>query len=174
MKILGFIFESKPGVGAHVDHSIFKFNRALWSLTHLRRANINNVTLLEVYKVMLLPILEYCAVIYNPMLTQEQEQNLERQQKRALQIIYGFKKNYEELLTTAGIVTLKQRREKMCSDFAAKLAASERFSDLFPLATHPEGTVVTRGRKTYQESFARTSRLYNSPLFSMRRQLNDT
>ena len=65
MKILGFIFEDKLSVGAHIYYSINKFNRALWALNHLRRARIDNETLLKVYKIMLRPLLEYCSPVYH-------------------------------------------------------------------------------------------------------------
>ena len=84
LKILGFVFDSKPNVSAHVNYCISKFNKALWALTHIRRANIKEDIMLEVYKVILRPLLEYCAPVYSSMLTLEQIDRLEKQQKRAL------------------------------------------------------------------------------------------
>ena len=172
MKILGFIFEERPTVEAHISYCITKFNRALWSLTHLRRAKISDGIMLEVFKVMLRPLLEYCSAVYDPMLTIELENNLERQQRRALQIIYGFGISYSELLERTGLETLKVRRQKACLDFAVKLAESQRFAELFPRTEYTEDMPTTRNRKQYVEKFARTSRLYNSPLYTMRRHLN--
>ena len=173
MKILGFIFEDRPSVGAHIQYSIDKFNRALWALIHLKRAKMTNGVLLEVYRSMLLPLLEYCSPVFHHMLTVEQDINLERQQKRALKIIYGFGKEYEELLSLSGLSSLKERKIKGCADFTIKMSNSDRFSDLFPINNVHVEAAETRNRRIYYESFARTNRLYNSPLYSMRRYLNE-
>ena len=173
MKILGFIFEESPTVNAHIEYSITKFNRAIWSLSHLKRAKIENFVLLECYKVMLRPILEYCSVVYDSMLTGELVDRLERQQKTALKIIYGFGKSYEDLLSLSGIETLASRRKSAVDIFIQKLLNSERFNYLFPLNTYPEDMVNLRSTKKYKELYARTNRLFNSPLYSMRRKLNE-
>ena len=55
-------------------------------------------------------------------------------------------------------------------NFAEKTAAKERFQDWFPKRVH--NGVELRKELTYQEKFARTERLKNSPLFYMRRELN--
>ena len=171
MKILGFIFENKPSVEAHVMYCVNKFNRAIWALNHLKRANIDIRTLLEVYKVMLRPLLEYCSAICHPMITKTMSYELEKQQKRALKTIYGFDKEYEELLSMTGIKTLEKRREEAFANFTRKLVSSERFGVLFP-EKEAHGMEL-RKTKTYCEEFARTNRLYNSPIYSMRRFLNE-
>ena len=171
---MGFIFENKPSVSAHVAYSINKYNRALWALNHLKCANIDVVTLLEVFKVMLRPILEYCPPVYHYMLTISLSNDIERQQKCALKIIYGFDQSYETLLERTGLKTLKQRRIEACDIFANKLVNSRRFAHLFPETIYDANTPELRRRKKYQEQFARTERMYKSPLFSMRTRLNET
>ena len=106
------------------------------------------------------------------MLTTELETTLERQQKRAIDIIFGFGTNYNEILGQNCMKTLKERRIDACNNFAVKLAESTRFGVLFPENEYPEETPNLRNMKKYREDFARTNRLYNSPLFSMRRYLN--
>ena len=124
MKILGFIFDDKPNVSAHISYSIQKFNRAIWSLSHLKRAKIDVAILLEVYKIMLRPLLEYSAQVYHHMLTNEQSCELERQQIRALKVIYDFEESTSKLVERSGLESLSTRREKLCSDFANKLVLS--------------------------------------------------
>ena len=133
MKILGFIFNSKPTVSAHVEYSANKFNNSLWSLSHLKRADINNSTLLQVYQVMQRPLLEYCSPVFHSMLTDEQTQRLESLQRRALRIIYGFDLPYGEIVAVSNIESLQSRRERACLEFARKLAGSQRFGNWFPL-----------------------------------------
>ena len=56
---------------------------------------------------------------------------------------------------------------ELCDKFAEKAAGSGRFG-WFPERTGRSG----RHGETYQEFPARTDRLFNSPLFYMRRRLN--
>ena len=98
-------------------------------------------------------------------------EKLERQQKMALKIIYGFGINYKDLLERAEIVTLEKRREIACENFANKLLESERFQVLFP-RNEEEGRMELRKSLEYKEEFARSERRYRSPLYSMRRLLN--
>ena len=59
----------------------------------------------------------------------------------------------------------------MLRNFADKLAKNDNYSDLLPVN---EQERFTRNRKQYKELHARTDRLYNSPLFAIRRLLNQT
>ena len=127
---------------------------------------------LEAYKVMLRPILEYCSPIYHSMLTLGMSEDLERQQKTALKMIFGFGLTYEDLLAKANIRRLSDRREEACLNFAKKMSESVRFGVLFPKNEYEEDTPVLRNRKTFTEEFARSERLYRSPLYHMRRVLN--
>ena len=172
MKILGFIFGERPSVCYHIDYLAIKFNNSIWSLVHLKRANINNNMLLNVYLVMLRPLLEYCHVIYHSMLSKEMSDRLESLQRKALRIIYGFGIPYEELLAIANVSTLQERRNEASIQFANKLVQSERFKRYFPI-NNCDG-VETRRRRKYLEENCRTSRLYNSPLFFLRRLLNQS
>ena len=172
MKILGFVFGRVPNVSYHIDHITNKFNSAVWSLNHLKRSNISKTVMVEVYKIMLRPIIEFCGNVYHAMLTNEMTERLESLQRRALRIIFGFEKTYAELLSVSNLEKLHVRRERMCLNFALKLTNSPRFSKWFP--TIEEGTGPSlRNRKIFKEEYARTSRLYNSPIFYMRRKLNE-
>ena len=171
MKVLGFIFSSKPGVGAHVDYMSKKFKKSLWSLHHLKRANIPNDRLILVYCTMLRAIIEFSNVVYHSMLTEEQNKSIEGLQKMALKIILGFGKPYEVLLEESGLESLQERRERAFLKFANQLCTSPRYGHWFPEC---ESSLNLRSSKKYQEHYARTSRLYNSPIFTMRRLLNKT
>ena len=50
------------------------------------------------------------------------------------------------------------------------MANSERFGSWFP---RNDNVRELRRTKTYKEEYARTERLYNSPLYAMRRILNE-
>ena len=169
MKILGFYFGEKPTVMYHINNVVDKFKKRVWMITHLKKASIDNNVLLDVYLSMLRPILEYCSPVYHSMITEEMSNLLENMQKLALRIIFGFDKDYTTILAEKNIISLKDRRQLAFENFAVKLSSSSRFKHWFPLN---EAEVNMRGRKKYQEVYARTKRLYESPLFAMRRFMN--
>ena len=98
---------------------------------------------------------------------------LERQQKRALQIIYGFNISYEDILAIRGLERLEERRKSACSNFAQKMLLSERFRTMFPENEYPPEMAQLRNTKKFKEYHSKTDRLYRSPLYSMRRLLNE-
>ena len=167
---MGFIFGKKPNASYHIDYTRKKFCKAVWALNHIKRAGVDKEIMIKVYCVMLRPIVEYCHVIYHSMLTKEQEKQLERLQRQALTIILGFGIEYEDMLALVGIESLKCRREKAFLNFANKLSQNVRYSDWFPL--NEETGMNLRKRKKFREEHARTERLFNSPLFNIRRVLN--
>ena len=122
--------------------------------------------------IMLRPIIEYCAPVYHPMLTKDMTNRLEGLQRRALRIIYGFDKSHEELLVLTGLETLEERRVHACYSFASKMASSPKFQEWFPRTDTDAAGPNLRTKKLFVEEFARTDRLYHSPLFYMRRILN--
>ena len=104
------------------------------------------------------------------MLSVEMSNMLESMQRLAFRIIYGFNIDYATLLAEKNVGTLKERREEAFGNYAIKLSNSERFKCWFPLN---EAEVNTRGKKKYKEEYARTKRLYDSPIYAMRRFLNN-
>ena len=86
-------------------------------------------------------------------------------------MMFGYNKSYSELLAESGLETLSDRRTKALKKFAEKCVKNDMYSDLFPLN---EVEVNTRDKKKYKEIFARSDRLYKSPVFTMRRLLNNT
>ena len=102
------------------------------------------------------------------MLTDKQDEEIERLQSTALRYIYGYGVSYSKMREDAGLETLRQRRIDSTDKFARSCLASDRFGHWFP---------ETKGRKSrhtppYREDYARCDRLKNSPLFYMRRRMN--
>ena len=56
----------------------------VWVLRHLKTAGFTEGELAVVYRTVVRPVLDYGAVIYHPMLTDEQDQAVERLQAQAL------------------------------------------------------------------------------------------
>ena len=168
MKVLGFHMDSRPSVHAHVEAMKIRMRDRVWVLRHLRVAGFTQDELATVYRTVILPVLDYCAVIYHPMLNDDQDQQVERLQAQALKSIYGYKDSYRTMREKACVTTHRARRIALCDKFAEKAAANPRFEAWFPLRTGRSG----RHGERYQELQARTDRLLNTPLFYYRRRLN--
>ena len=104
------------------------------------------------------------------MINDELSNSLEKMQKLAFKIIFGFDKNYDVILAEKNVKTLKERRQTAFENYAIKLSNSSKFKHWFPLN---EVQVDTRRKKKYIEEYARTQRLYDSPIYAMRRFLNN-
>ena len=167
LKVLGFHLDSRPTVHAHVAALQTRMRNTTWVLRHLKLAGFTESELATVYRTVVRPVLDYCAVVYHPMLTDEQDQMVERMQAQALKNIYGYKHSYAEMRIKAGVTTHRERRIELCDKFARKAAANPRF-DWFPERTGRSG----RHGEQYQEMPARRDRLFNSPLFFYRRRMN--
>ena len=64
----------------------FPYSR-LSMLTRLKYVGVNTEDLLEVYKLFIRSIIEYCSVVYHSRLTEEQSNKIERIQKTCLRVI---------------------------------------------------------------------------------------
>ena len=168
MKILGFHFSNEPHMDAHVRSIQKKFRTKTWVLHHLGHHGFTQQDLVRVYQSVILPAHDYCSAVYNSSITKKQELELERLQAQALKSIYGYEYSYAQLLATTGLTTLKARRDRHCNKFALK-ARRGKFASWFPLN---EQQRTTRNTLKYREEQARTERLRNSPLYTMRRRLN--
>ena len=169
MKVLGFYFSDKPTVELHVSIVIKKLRQRNWVLYHLKKLGFTNEELVKVYKTVILPIADYCCPAYHSMLTDLQDQLLERAQVGALRAILGYGLTATQLRQEASVTTLRERRIRLTDNFANKCLTSDKFKHWFPLS---EGRRSGRNSEQYREFFAKSDRLKNSPLFYMRRRLN--
>ena len=168
MSVLGFRLSDRPTVSAHVDYVVKALRRRYWTLFHLCKVGFNEEELVRVYRSMLLPIADYCCPAYHSMLTDIQDQTLERTQVGALRATFGYGANANQLRQSAGVETLRARRIRLTDNFARKCLENQRFKTWFPENEERRG----RQGEKYKEFFAKNDRLMNSPLSYMRRRLN--
>lgn len=169
MRVLGFYLSNKTGVGLHVSEISKKVRQKFWVLYHLRKLGFTEDELVSVYRSVVLPIFDYCCPVYHSLLSDLQDQALERAQVGALRCIFGYSLSARKLREKAGLQTLRARRINLTDKFAQKCVASDRFKHWFPLK---EGRISARSSGLYREDFAKCNRLKNSPVFYMRRRLN--
>jgi hypothetical protein len=156
-------------MAAHVEEVVKKVRRRYWILRHLAAFGFNCNDLIMVYKSMIRSVIEFASVVYHSLLTADQAAQLERLQRQALVCVYGSGESYSVMLAKAGIEKLSERRENACLKFAKKCIGG-KFSSWFP---RKEGREGLRTVRPYKESFARCDRLKNTPIFYMRRKLNE-
>ena len=171
LKLLGFVFDRHPNPQAQIDAMVSKFRKRLWCIRYLKKSGLSDRDLCQAYVIYLRPVLEYSSITIHSMLTKEQTDLIDKQQSRALKIIFGFDKASNQVHEMSGLEKLSLRRSKAVDRFALKIVANPKFTHLFPL--RPEEQCRARQSRKYVEKHARTSRLYNRPVFYMRRRLND-
>ena len=171
MKLLGYVFGTEPNAAAHISEIKKKFRARFWSLVHLRKSGFSGRELMGLFNVFIRPIIEYCCVIYHPLLTVSQSNDIERMQKKAVKLAFGWDLNYEEVCAAQDIKSLKTRREEYIDRFVVKTLMNERFAtNWFP--QRPTNDYNIRNVKPYKETNSRTKRFFNSPLSYMRRRAN--
>ena len=99
--------------------------------------------------------------------------NLERVQKSAVRCILGDSyRGYEDALKRLGLVTLEERREKMCLKFAKQCLKLDKMKQFFP--RNKNGHVMEiRSSEFFKVSKCQTERFKRSAIPSMIRLLND-
>ena len=171
LKILGFVFGVRPSVSYQIESLLRKFSRLTWSINHLKRARLSDSVIIKAYISMIRPVLEFSSNVYGPMLSVNQSEAIERCQRLVLKIVYGFDVTYAEALSKSGLKMLSQRRKEMFDSFCQKTSQSTRFSSAW-LPKKEQSEMGLRNKKKYIEFHSRTDRLYKSPLYEMRRNLN--
>jgi hypothetical protein len=152
-----------------VDETIKKARRRYWVLRHLKKHGMNQEELVQVYASLVRSVIEFTSVVYGPMLNQDQEDRLEKLQGQSLKIVFGFDKSYRQVLELSGLETLKERRKSAIEKFARKCLDGE-YGHWFP--RNPANRQNRRTKK-YKEEFARCERMKCTPIFHMRRVLNE-
>ena len=172
MKILGFNFSNKPTVDLHIESTIKKVKKRLWLLRNLKNARATKKDLTDCYTCFVRPVLDFCSNVYHPMISKHHSDLLEKTQASALKIIYGYDKSRSELVEVSGLTTLAERREKLFDSFCQKTYSSERFRKQWLEDRIFEGPNIRRQR-IIKEKNAKTTRLFRSPLYTIRRRTND-
>ena len=170
VKILGFMVGCNGGMHAHVEYIKKKFGKRIWTIIHLKRANLSVDTLSKVYAATIRSVILYAAQVYHCMLTEDLSEKLERLQRLAMRIIHPPGTSYRDALTLSNLPRLSDMRTEMCKKFAKKTQLNPRYEHWFP--KNPPNEHNLRHTLTYKEETARTERRRKSPVFYMRRVLN--
>ena len=164
LTILGFRFGERPNLNQHMELVQSKVNMRTWIIRHLKQSGVPDKDIVAVYTSTIRAAIEYTSPIYHSLLTKTQEEEIEKLQRRCLKIIYGLKVSYADAMERAGLKTMKERRVEAFKKFATKTSKNLDFQ---------HWPYQLRNVLEYVEENAHTDRLYRSPLFAMRRFLNE-
>ena len=162
LKLLGFNFGTKPTCQKQIEAIKKTFRGRYWLLIHMKQHFYSESELVRAYKSLVRPIAEYCSVVYHSMITDKQDEDLERLQATALRYIYGYGLSYSKMREMSGLQTLRQRRIEATDKFARRCLGSARFCTWFPENKHARRS---RHSLQYKEVYARCDRL-KTVLFS--------
>ena len=131
--------------------------------------------LLEIYILFIRSLTEYCAVAFHSSLTVEQATDIERAHTTCLKVILNDNYvSYPAALEMTGMMTLHDRREKRCLDFALKCVRHPINRKMFPLNRNIlNENIEVRKREIFEVNFARTSSYLKSAVPFCQRKLND-
>ena len=121
--------------------------------------------MLNVYKTVIRPSVEYCAVVYHSLIPGYMSDKLEQVQRQALRIIYGWEVDIVALIENGTIEELSKRREDNSKKFALKALSSERFGGRWFPRNNSQRKVRGTTRRNFKEKNHKTDRARNN-LFS--------
>ncbi len=107
---LGVFLSSDMTWSAHVDSICSKARKPVGLLYRRFSANVDNHSLLEMYKFLIRPHKEYAAPVWSPHLVKDRD-SLENVQKFALRMCHkNWDVGYQELVELSELPTLENRR----------------------------------------------------------------
>ena len=115
--------------------------------------------MITVYRTIIRPFLEYACQVWHYNIQQYLSEEIEKIQKRAFRIILPTHK-YDDALSKTNIMSLRNRREKLCEQFFETNISNEKFKDLLPQTTLHEYELKSVPK--YHNYLCRTERFKNS------------
>ena len=171
-KLLGYWLTSDMKPSVHIEFIVRKCISRLWTIRQLKKTGVCNTDIIKFYTTMIRSVLETNCVVFNSMLTQEEEDDIERVQFIVTLILLGPKfTNYEEACRLLSLPNLKIRRTELSLTFALCCLNNVRFSSLF--VPVPEVPYSMRSREKFIVPMAATERYKRNPLVYLTTLLNN-
>ena len=170
MKLLGVTIQNNLKWEEQVKCMVSKANTRKYFISVLRHAGVQMSDLIKCYCTFIRPILEYASPVWHSGLTCHQSDMLERIQMQVLRTVLPDS-SYREALIISGLLTLKERRQKLCLNFAQGLLESE-FSCWLPPRRGACHQRDLRNNDKLSSLTARTKRFSASPIMNCVTLLN--
>ena len=121
VKILGVTLQSNLKWNEHINNIVKKASKRLYFLSQLKRAKVPSNDLVNFYVTCIRSLLLYSCQVFHFNLPEFLNIMLERIQKRALNIIYGYDVPYSEALVMSKLHKLSEHRSHLCDEFFKKI-----------------------------------------------------
>ena len=172
-KLVGVMISSNLKWDENTEYITKKAYSRLWMIRRLKNLGLKTASLLQVFTMQIRSLLEFGAVVWHSMLTDQNSKAIERVQKSALAIILGPRYVcYENALTLTNIERLDQRRAKLSLTFAKKAVKHPLHSNWFKKQQENAPMNTRSVKPTFIPVQARTQRLLKSPIPYLTHLLN--
>ena len=167
---LGLIVRSDMRWYDNTNSMCQKGYKRLWMLRRLKGVGASLEESKDVYIKQVRSVMELAVSVWQPALTNQEVQQIERVQKCAMAIILGNKYiNYEKATEELCLENLSDRRLKLSQNFAKKAAKSPKFQNWFNEIPNRDNMTSTRSYKNkslprFKPIPPRTNRYKKSPL----------
>jgi hypothetical protein len=103
LRILGLLVSSDMRTSLNTDARIKAAASRTWIIKLLKEREVESHDLIEIYKTLIRPVLEYGMRCLGSMMTRLEIERMERIQRMTLKMIYGTDTSYEETLILSGL-----------------------------------------------------------------------
>ena len=173
LKLLSITIQNDLKWDTQVKHMVSKASRRLFILCKLKKNGVKADDLVLIYKMYIRPLLEFGTPVWSSSLTNNQSNDLERVQKRALRMItYPSSDHYNDLLRTYDLDSLEDRRILILTRFAKSLLVSTRHRHLLPQTRNALSGRNLRNAQQLHIPLTRTQRYKQSTIPFAVRLLN--
>jgi hypothetical protein len=121
VKILGVTLQSNLKWNERINNIVKKASQISYFLSQLKRAKLPSNDLVNFYVTCIRSLLLYSCQVFHFNLPEFLNIMLERIQKRALNIIYGYDVPYSEALVMSKLHKLSDHRSYLCDEFFNKI-----------------------------------------------------
>ena len=171
-KLLGTIISDDLKWNLNTNSIIRKANTSMEILRRVASFGAPIEDLRQIYILFVRSLIEQSAVVWHSSLSEDEITSIEHVQKSAVKIILGNKcKSYKDGLVKLNLVTLKERRDELCLNFAKKCVRNPKTRDMFHKNTK-DHEMNLRHTEQFKVQFANNERLRKSPIIFMQNLLN--
>ena len=114
VKILRVTIQNNLTWNLHIKDTIKKTSKRLYFLKQVKRAKLSTEELVTFYVTCIQSVILYACQVYHYSIPEYLSKSLERVQRRALRIIYGYDHSYKELLSQELLSQLSSQYEWCC------------------------------------------------------------
>ena len=171
MKLLGTIISDDLKWNKNTSNLVKKAYSRMELLRQIKCFTKSTADKLHIYKTYIRNNLEQSCVVWGSSISKQNDKDIERVQKIAVNLILNKKHSYKEALELLNIPTLRERRKILSARFAEKCLGNKKTKHMFQI-TKKKHTMKTRSQRKFIETNARTVRMARSAIPTMQKHLN--